>query len=248
MPERNSPDGGPPSSVIRCNGPVVASADSSSGPPRMSSRSGTPGSPGGRAPLSAAAVGSTVTASWMLRPSSLDSVLVIRARSLVSSCSLTNSLGVAISAVFSTRPSGLVSCNHARWAGSICMPASSASDRAQTSARSVSLIGRSPRAPTYDQQVFPQVVHVALGAAALPIAAGDCEIPAASRSRIPSPGTAVHSLGPDFGARLANGKCCGGYRRGCLTSRLGLCREEQAATLLARQYPGPACRAPVCAA
>ena len=161
-PARNSPEGGPASSVIRCIGPVAASADSSSGPACMPSRSGTPGSPGGRAPGSAAAVGSTVTASWMLRPSSLDRVLVIRARSRVSSCSFTNSLGVAIRAVFSTRPSGLVSCSQARWAGSICIPASSARLRAQTSARSASLIGRSPRAPTYDQQVYPQVVHVAL--------------------------------------------------------------------------------------
>ena len=69
---------------------------------------------GGKALAAAIAVGSTVTASWMLRPSSRDSAWVMRARSLVSSCSLTNSFGVAISAVFSTRPSGRVSRSQAR--------------------------------------------------------------------------------------------------------------------------------------
>ena len=43
-----------------------------------------------------------------------DSAWVTSARSRVSSCSLTNSFGVAISAVFSTRPSGLVSFSQAR--------------------------------------------------------------------------------------------------------------------------------------
>ena len=100
--------------------------------------------PGRAAPRSPP--GSTVTASWMLRPSSLDSALVISERSLVSSCSLTNSFGVAISAVFSTSPSGRVSCSQARWAGSMCISASSSRDLAHTSARSASLIGRSPRA------------------------------------------------------------------------------------------------------
>ncbi len=61
-----------------------------------------------------AVAGSTVTASWMLRPNSRDSAWVISARRRVSSCSLTNSFGVAISAVFSTRPSGLVSRSQAR--------------------------------------------------------------------------------------------------------------------------------------
>ena len=58
--------------------------------------------------------GSMMTASWMLRPSSRDSALVISARSRFSSWSLANSFGVAISAVFSTRPSGLVSWSQAR--------------------------------------------------------------------------------------------------------------------------------------
>ena len=75
-------------------------------------------------------------------PSSRDSALVISARSRVSSCSLTNSFGAAISAVFSTRPSGRVSCSQARWCGSICISARSSRDRAHTSARSSSLISR----------------------------------------------------------------------------------------------------------
>ena len=58
--------------------------------------------------------GSTVTASWMSRPSSWESAWVISARSLVSSCSLTNSFGVAMRAVFSTSPSGRVSFSQAR--------------------------------------------------------------------------------------------------------------------------------------
>ncbi len=62
----------------------------------------------------AVAVGSTVTASWMLRPSSRERAWVMSARNLVSSCSFTNSLGVAIKAVFSTSPSGLVSFSQAR--------------------------------------------------------------------------------------------------------------------------------------
>ncbi len=70
--------------------------------------------PGGGAGEVAVAAGSTVTASWMLRPSSRDRAWVISARSLVSSCSLTNSLGVAMSAVFSTSPSGRVSRSQAR--------------------------------------------------------------------------------------------------------------------------------------
>jgi hypothetical protein len=120
---------------------------------------------GGNAVAAVIAVGSTVTASWMLRPSSRESACVISARSRVSSCSLTNSLGVAISAVFSTSPSGRVSFSHARWCGSICMVASSSSDLAHTSARSVSLIARPPLAPPRvwstqcDQQLCPQVVH-----------------------------------------------------------------------------------------
>src|SRR5580704_15466034 len=124
-----------------------------------------PGAGAGNAVAAEIAVGSTVTASWMLRPSSRDSACVISARSRVSSCSLTNSLGVAISAVFSTSPSGRVSLSHARWCGSICMVASSSSDLAHTSARSVSLIGRPPLAPPQsaqtqcDQQLCPQVVH-----------------------------------------------------------------------------------------
>src|SRR3984885_11321895 len=204
MPERNSPDGGPPSSVIRCSGPVVASADSSSGPARRSSRSGTPGSPGGRAPLSAAAVGSTVTASWMLRPSSLDSVLVIRARSLVSSCSLTNSLGVAISAVFSTRPSGLVSWSHARWAGSICIPASSSRDRAQISARSASLIAVHLAPPHMINRFFHRLCTLHRGADARPSVAGgsefgDRQIPDPhARDRYPQPRARVRR---SFGKR-----------------------------------------------
>ena len=64
--------------------------------------------PAGCCPAAVAtAAGSTVTASWMLRPSSRDRACVMSARSLVSSCSLTNSFGVAMSAVFSTSPSGL---------------------------------------------------------------------------------------------------------------------------------------------
>ncbi len=72
------------------------------------------GAPAGNVVAADMAVGSTVTASWMLRPSSRDSACVISARSRVSSCSLTNSFGVAISAVFSTSPSGRVSLSQAR--------------------------------------------------------------------------------------------------------------------------------------
>ena len=64
--------------------------------------------------IAAGGAGSTVTASWMSRPSSWDSAWVTSARSRVSSCSLTNSFGVAIRAVFSTRPSGRVSFSQAR--------------------------------------------------------------------------------------------------------------------------------------
>ena len=91
--------------------------------PRAEVRLGAcgPASPGGSATRSAAdagivawGAGSTVTASWMSRPSCWDSAWVISARSLVSSCSLTNSFGVAMRAVFSTSPSGRVSFSQAR--------------------------------------------------------------------------------------------------------------------------------------
>ena len=70
--------------------------------------------PGPDPGIAACGAGSTVTASWMSRPSCCDRAWVTSARSRVSSCSLTNSFGVAMSAVFSTRPSGLVSFSQAR--------------------------------------------------------------------------------------------------------------------------------------
>jgi len=60
-------------------------------------------------------LGSTVTAIWIGRPSSRESARVTSGLSRVSSCSFTKAFGVAISAVFSTRPSGLVSLSQASW-------------------------------------------------------------------------------------------------------------------------------------
>ena len=133
------------------------------GRPEEVSGASPPAGPNSDGSGPAAETGSTVTASWMVRPSSAESAWVTSARSRVSSCSLTNSFGVAISAVFSTSPSGLVSLSHARWCGLICRSARPSRERAHTSARSVSLTARSPRARrTYIPQVYPQVVHVAL--------------------------------------------------------------------------------------
>src|SRR6201996_7455258 len=195
-------------------------------PLRPSGTAGIAASPAG--PNSAGAeppadAGSTVTASWMLRPSSAESACVTSARKRVSSCSLTNSFGVAISAVFSTSPSGRVSLSQARWCGLICRSASPSSERAHTSARSVSLTARSPRArPTDIPQVCPQVVHVALPLRPVTIA-----------SRQPGPvhygvtawqffraDAVVHSLGGRSAVCLVNGGlpvCPSGKRRasGC---------------------------------
>ena len=70
--------------------------------------SGELGGPGG-ASCGDVGRGSTVTASWIGRPSSRDSAWMTSGRSRVSSCSFTKAFGVAISTVFSTSPSGLVS-------------------------------------------------------------------------------------------------------------------------------------------
>ena len=91
---------------------------------------------------------------------------VTRARSLVSSCSLTNSFGVAMEAVFSTSPSGRVSSDQAGWCGWICKSASPSRDRAHTSARSESATCALPWHPrvasrAHDPQNYPHVVHVA---------------------------------------------------------------------------------------
>ena len=101
--------------------------------------SGPGGGSGGETGL-----GSTVTAIWIGRPSSLESAWMTSGRSLVSRCSLTNRFGVAISAVFSTRPSGLVSRSHASWLGGRPISASPSRERAQTSARSTSLTDALP--------------------------------------------------------------------------------------------------------
>ncbi len=147
-------ESGPSGSAGRGTRPFGApSTELPSGPGTPAWSSGPaawpPPGPGsaGKTVAAVMAVGSTVTASWILRPSSRDSAWVMSALSRVSSCSLTNSLGVAMSAVFSTRPSGRVSLSHARWCGSICIVASSSRDRAHTSARSVSLIGCPSLAP-----------------------------------------------------------------------------------------------------
>ena len=112
-------------------------------------------------------------------------------------------------AVFSTRPSGRVSWSHARWCGSMCISARSASERAHTSARSSSLIGRSPEPPTCDQQVFPQHVHVARSSASrsCPAATGAGGAVGAGRADGGSPhssGRAIHSLGLEFTVRSGN--------------------------------------------
>lgn len=106
--------------------------------------SGEAGGPGGGSG-GASEFRSTVTASWIGRPSSVESACVTNGRSRVSSCSLTNALGVAITAVFSTRASGRVSLSQASWLGWTRSSASPSSDRAHTSARSGSVTMRSPR-------------------------------------------------------------------------------------------------------
>jgi len=127
------------------------SSSGTCGPARPASRgpagSGGRSVPGPEPATAACGDGSTVTASWMSRPSCWDRAWVTRARSLVSSCSLTNSFGVAIRAVFSTSPSGRVSFSQARWCGWICRSASPSRDRAQTSARSEFATCALPRIP-----------------------------------------------------------------------------------------------------
>src|ERR1700761_9860864 len=64
--------------------------------------------------------------------------------SLVSRYSFTNGLGVASSAVFSTRASGLVSLSQASWLAGSPISESPSRDRVHTSARSASLIDALP--------------------------------------------------------------------------------------------------------
>ena len=111
------------------------------GPPGESiTDSGELGGPGGGS-CGEVGLGSTVTASWIGLPSSRESAWMTSGRSRVSSCSLTKAFGVAISTVFSTRPSGRVSSglSQASWLGPTCISASPLRDRAHTSARSRSL-------------------------------------------------------------------------------------------------------------
>ena len=105
--------------------------------------SGELGGPGGCSG-GVTGLGSTVTAIWIGRPSSLESAWMTSGRSLVSRCSLTKGFGVAISAVFSTRPSGLVSLSQASWLAGSPISASPSRDRAHTSARSTSLTDALP--------------------------------------------------------------------------------------------------------
>ena len=111
-----------------------------------------------RSSKSGAIVGSTVTARRTSRPKVSERACTTIGFKRVSSTSLVNSLGAAISAVSSTRPRGLVNATNALCCGVKTPSASEAKVCAQICARSVVAV------PTCSTMVFPvlyqQTIHM----------------------------------------------------------------------------------------
>ena len=137
---------------------------------------------------------------------------MISARSRVSSCSLTKSFGAAISAVFSTRPSGRVSWSQARWCGSICMsPRSCQGPGPHVCEVVFSHWQLTSRPPHLINRFFHSMCTLQRCARA-------GRAPSRGRSRrsrrsddLPATGTAIHSLGLPFTVRWETGQ---GHMRG----------------------------------
>src|SRR5713226_2699648 len=89
----------------------------------------------------------------------------------------------------------------------MCMVASSSRDLAHTAARSASLISRPPRAPTYDQQLCPQVVYAACRG--VPKIRGTVPMDRRDPRRTAAAAVVVHSLWAVLGRRSANGWVAG---------------------------------------
>src|SRR4051812_35275920 len=110
--ERSAQPGGRGGQAVSV--PSVSSSSSRSSP----ARSVGPGSPSDADSLLVSPLDcSTVTATWMSRPSSADNASTIKGRRRVSSTSFANSFGAARTAVSSTMASGRVSRIHARCCG-----------------------------------------------------------------------------------------------------------------------------------